>query len=76
MRPQTPIRTIINNIYGSVAELQQSRKNSQILVLKKELKKKAPPRNHTRASSAMQSFVCDNLQQLKKMSTVEGRKEE
>lgn len=52
-RPQTPIRTIVNNHYGSIAELQQSKKNSSILTLKKQLKQKAPPRGHTRASSAL-----------------------
>jgi len=55
-KPSTPIRSLINNSYGSFAELSQNHKNKSILMVKKELKNKVAPRGHTRASSAATEF--------------------
>lgn len=55
-KPSTPIRSLINNMYGSFAEVSQNHKNKSILTIKKQLKHKEAPRGHTRASSSATEF--------------------
>ena len=50
-RPSTPIRTVINGVYGTVAEYELTCRNSTISSQKQLEKRMKPSRGHTRAST-------------------------
>ena len=87
-RPSTPIRTVVNGVYGSVAEFDIESRSKMITSQKRLEKVMQPPRGHTRASSMAQSQVLgntlaasmskqmqsnQNLFKLNKFSNVESR---
>ena len=59
-RPSTPIRTVVNGVYGSVAEYDINTRSKNIVSQKKLDKVAKPSRCHTRASSLAQNQVLGN----------------
>jgi hypothetical protein len=86
-RPSTPIRTVINGVYGTVAQYEIDSRTKTITSQKKLEKYYKPSRGHTRASTMACGQVLTNtlsaaiknqesaaeLFKLKKFSNVESR---
>ena len=56
-RPSTPIRTVVNGVYGTVAEFEIGSRNNGIVSQKLAEKVTKPSKAHTRASTLAQDQV-------------------
>jgi len=53
-RPSTPIRTVVNGVYGTVASFDQTERSKNATSQRKIEKYTKPSRGHTRASTMAQ----------------------
>ena len=59
-RPSTPIRTVVNGVYGTVASFELTERSKNVTSQKKFEKYAKPSRGHTRASTMAQDEVLRN----------------
>ena len=59
-RPSTPIRTVVNGVYGTVAEFEINNRTSGIVSQKRAEKTTKPSKAHTRASTMAQDNILRN----------------
>ena len=59
-RPSTPIRTVVNGVYGTVAEFEINNRTDSIVSQKVAEKTTKPSKCHTRASTMAQENVLRN----------------
>ena len=62
MRPGTPIKAVLGNLYGEVAAYQKQKYHQRLEFSDSKLQERMvnPPRNHTRASLAASTFINEN----------------
>lgn len=56
-RPSTPMRTVVNGVYGTVAEFEIENRTTDIVSQKKAEKRTGPSKAHTRASTMAEANV-------------------
>ena len=59
-RPQTPMRTVLNGVYGKVAAFTIASRQEGLITQKRAEKAKVPSKAHTRASTYAQDRVLRN----------------
>ena len=59
-RPSTPIRTVVNGVYGVVADFEITNRQADIVTAKIAEKVTKPSKAHTRASTMAQDQILSN----------------